>query len=339
MRFIAYFFKFIAGIAALTATTFCTLYGQSINFREVRSRLSQPVVLLLENGQQSSGEINAWDGETLSLRINIAGGSASMNYAADAIRDISFTGSEYLPLLYKLEKNPARSDEAFALFEAFYQQRGRYLRFMDARELGMFVRYARFCLTHEKPLRAVAVIEVIRPYIKDDALLRSLDEATLMGFFLGGLYEEAEAQACQWIESVGYDRSSALGWQILAQLQFMRAAYEDAMWTALNPIAFANKLPIDHLGACYALAISAAAETRHEAISERLTKEMQARGFEWPAKLAILSKYNPLTKDNSVSTEQAQPVVSSLVKPIQTPSPIDSEIALPTRLQSNTSKP
>ena len=339
MRTGTYFFKHIAGIATLTATTFCTLYGQSINLREVKSRLSQPVVLLLENGQQSSGEINAWDGETLSLRTYIGGGSASMNYAADAIRDISFTGSEYLPVLYKLEKNPARSDEAFALFEAFYQQRGRYLRYMDVGELGMFVRYARFCLTHEKPLRAVAVIEVIRPYIKDDALLRSLDEATLMGFFLGELYEEAEAQACQWIESTGYDRSSALGWQILAQLQFMRAAYEDAMWTALNPIAFANNLPIEHLGACYALAISAAAETRHEAISERLTKEMQARGFAWPAKLAILAKYNPLTKDTSVSKEQARPVVSSLVEPIQTPSPIDSEIALPTRLQSNTSKP
>ena len=121
MRIGTYFFKHIAGIAALTATTFCTLYGQSINLREVRNRLSQPVVLLLENGQQRSGEIDAWDGETLSLRIDIGGGSASMNYAADAIRDISFTGSEYLPVLYKLEKNPARSDEAFALFEAFYQ--------------------------------------------------------------------------------------------------------------------------------------------------------------------------------------------------------------------------
>ena len=53
------------------------------------------------------------------------------------------------------------------------------------------------------------MIEVIRPYIKDDALLRSLDEATLMGFFIGELYEEAEAQAREWIESAGYDRSSA----------------------------------------------------------------------------------------------------------------------------------
>ncbi len=339
MRIVAYFFKFIAVIAALTANTFCTLNGQSINLREVRNRLSQPVVLLLENGQQRSGEINAWDGETLSLRIDIAGGSASMNFAADAIRDIGFTGSEYLPVLYKLEKNPSRSDEAFALFEAFYQQRSRYLRYMDESELGIFVRYARFCLAHEKPLRAVAVIEVIRPYIKDDALLRSLNEATLMGFFLGELYEEAEAQARQWIESAGYDRSNALGWQILAQLQFMRAAYEDAMWTALNPVAFANSLPIEHLGDCYALAISAATETRHEAIAERLTREMQARGFAWPSKLAILAKYNPLTKDSSVSTEQVGPAVSTLAEPLQTPSPIDSAIALPTRLQSNTSKP
>ena len=338
MRFIAYFFKFILGIAALTATTFCTLYGQSIDLREVRSRLSQPIVLLLENGQQRSGVINAWDGETLSLRIDIAGGSASMNFAADAIRDIGFTGSEYLPMLYELEKNPSRSNEAFALFEAFYQQRGRYLRYMDDGELGIFVRYARFCLTHEKPLRAVAVIEVIRPYIKDDALVRSLDEATLMGFFLGELYEEAEAQARLWIKSAGYDRSSALGWQILAQLQFLRAAHEDAMWTALNPIAFANNLPIEHLSACYALAISAATETRHEAIVERLTKEMQARGLDWPSKLTILAKYNPINKDSSGFAEEAT-ARTALADPIQTPSPIDSEIALPTRLQSNTSKP
>ena len=159
-----------------------------------------------------------------------------------------------------------------------------------------------------------------------------------MGFFLGELYEEAEAKACQWIESAGYDRTSALGWQILAQLQFMRAAYEDAMWTALNPIAFANKLPIDHLGACYALAISAATETRLEAIVERLTKEMQARGLDWPSKLTILAKYNPINKDSSGFAEEAT-ARTALADPIQTPSPIDSEIALPTRLQSNTSKP
>ena len=112
------------------------------------------MVLLLENGQQRSGEINAWDGETLSLRIDIAGGSASMilvtmPFVTSALQERILTS-----MLYKLEKNPARSDGGlFALFEAFYQQLGgKHLRYMDVGELGMFVRYARFCLANEKPL-------------------------------------------------------------------------------------------------------------------------------------------------------------------------------------------
>ncbi len=308
----------------------------------IRAELAGPVTVLLENGNRQTGEIASWDGETLRLDVSLGAGSAQMSFEADQIQDIAFPGAAYLRVLEDWTREPARAEDALELFRAFYQQRGAFLDFMDAPELGLFVRYIRFALEQDKPLRAVAMIEVLRPHIEDEALLESLDDAILLGFFLGGMREEAEAQARKWIETTHPADGSALGWRILAEIHFRNEAFEEALWTALYPIAFANQMPMEQLDACYGFAIAAADETRQRDLGKRLTREMRERGLRWPTAITLLESYAPEPpappepapdRPETDPPQDGPPTGDAALQPIQTPSPLDPMQSLPTRIQ------
>jgi hypothetical protein len=212
---------------------------------------------------------------------------------------------------------------------------------MNPGELDLFVRYARYALEKDEPLRAVAIIEVLRPYIEDEALLESLEDAALLAFFLGGLKDEAETQARKWIEAASPAHASALGWRILAEIQFGSEQFEDALWTALYPVAFANQMPMEHLNECYAFAIAAAQETRQPKLSERLSREMAARELPWPEAIGLLAEFQPqpATAPASDTPTEAEQLAEAL-GPIQSPSPLDPLEELPTRIiQQKPSQP
>ncbi len=296
----------IARVALAAATLFAasasSLPAQSMS--RIQADLAGPVQVLLDNGNRQGGTIASWDGESLRLEVELGGGSAEMTFQADEIRDISFPGNQYLSLLGDWVNDPDRVEDALGLFRAFYQQRGAYLRYMDEGELSLFVRYARYALEQGEPLRAVAMIEVLRPYIDDEALLDSLDDAVLLGFFLGGMREQAQTQAAKWIESAEPSGGSALGWRILAEIHFANEAYEEALWTALKPVAFSNQMPMEHLAACYAFAIAAASETRQEALQQRLAEEMETRDLTWPTDIALLADYADTAKPMTDEEEE-----------------------------------
>ncbi len=317
------------------------LLAEEFNLPEIDAYLQGPVSLNLSNGNQQSGRITSWDGETLRLAVLLGGGSAEMTFSAEEIESIRFPGDAYLDMLSEFVADPDRSEEALALFRAIYKQRGAYLQFMEADELSLFVRYARFALDQKKPLRAVAMIEVLRPHIDDQTLLKSLDDAILLGFFLGGMDEEAEAQARQWIAEADPAGGSALGWRILAEMHFRQERYEEAFWTALYPVAFANQMPMEHLDTCYAFAISAAEETRLPEVPERLFREMKVRGLSWPEDIAVLKERQPEFPEPEVaatapaeptSDEEKDTAIDAELVPVQTPSPVDPVESLPTRM-------
>lgn len=281
----------LAGLLALTSLACLSLNGQTL--AEVKADLSGPAQILLQNGNRQMGMITSWNGDLLRLKVKLGAGSAEMTFRADEIKDIGFSGENRLQTLQTWTEDPARATDALALFRAFYQQRGAFLQYMDASELNLFVNYALFALKQGKPLRAVAMIEVLRPYIQDDARLKSLDDAALLGLFLGGMNEQAESQAIKWIEAAEPAGESALGWRILAEMRLREERYEDALWRALYPIAFANQMPMEHLEFCYALAIRAAIGSDQEALAERLTDEMLNRGLAWPSENPLLGSGLP----------------------------------------------
>jgi ribosomal protein S18 acetylase RimI-like enzyme len=315
-------------------------HGQSQDgptLETIREELSGPVTILLENGNRPSGKIVASDGDEIRLEVKMGGGSAQMSFPAEKIREMSFPGREALDTLDQWMEDPARTEDALALFRDLYRQRGAYLAHLDDSDLNLFVEYVRFALEKDKPLRAVAMIEVLRPHIDDPATLKSLDNAVLMAFFKADMLEEAAKQAEVWIDSAPPAGSSALGWRILAEIHFRDEAYEDALWTALYPIAFANQILPEHLDLCYAFAIAAAKETRQDPIAERLTREMRERALAWPEASPLLQPYKP---DPQPETTEAEPTnaeteptnAEEILDPIQTPSPLDPMESLPTRI-------
>lgn len=329
-------FSLIAtGISLVLSSS--TLFGQfeAVNFQEVESALSDTVDVILKNGNSQNGRISSWDGEYLQLEVTLDAGSASITFQAEEIRAIRFPGDTYLEALRELSQQPDEVVTTLGLYRAFYQQRGPYLQFLGKRQIQLFVNYAQFALQNGKPLRAIAIIEVIRPYIEDQSLLNSMDQAVMLGLFLGGMQKEAADQAREWINQNSVSGASALGWRILAEVQFLEENYEKALWTALNPVAFANQMPMEHLDVCYAFAIAAAQETRQPEVSARLYLDMISRGFQWPGEISSLAGYEPQPEvpAEPEATTETPIVLEEELEPVQTPSPLDPLESLPTRIK------
>lgn len=305
----------------------------------ILEELKGPISILLPGGNSQSGRVMDWDGERLRLEVNIAGGSAEMTFPREDLLSIRFTGNAYFLTLDEWTREPARTDDAMRLFRGYYEQRGAYFSLMSQQELGIFVRYAQYSLEKDEPLRAVAIIEALRPYIQDEDLLTQLDDSLMLAFFKGGMAEEAETKAREWIQQAEPAGNTALGWRILAEIHFNNEDYEKAFWTAMLPIAFSNQIPTAHLDACYAFAILSAEEIRLKEEPERLATEMRDRSLPWPDHIAALKGLAPEYDNASLETEEPslQPEGTGPITmeeaPLETPSPVDPIDSLPTRIQ------
>ena len=300
---------------------------------EIRNTLQEPVTIALNGGNQQTGRVTHWDESELRIEVSLGGGTAELTFPADEIRSIRFPGAEHKRTLYEWKNDPDRVEDALALYRAYYQQQGAYLSLMSQRELSLFIDYADFALAQNEPLKAVATIDIISPYIKDETVLKHLKENLLLGFFQGGMREEAEEEARKWIKEAKPAGSSALGWRLLAEINFEQEEYENAFWTAMHPIAFSNQMPMVHLDVCYAIAILSSEKLRYKKESLELATEMRDRGLAWPDNVEILNDRAPeyFTAEN---TEADKPVEATIFeqKPLQTPSPIDPIESLPTRI-------
>ena len=296
---------------------------------EIRATLQEPVTIVLEGGNQQTGQITSWDESLLRIEVSLGGGTAELTFPAKDIRSIRFPGAEYKRTLYEWKNDPERAKDALALYRAYYQQQGAYLSLLSQRELSLFIDYADFALAQNEPLKAVATIDIISPYVEDEAVIKQLKENLLLGFFQGGMREEAEVEARKWIKEAEPAGFSALGWRLLAEINFEQEEYENAFWTAMHPIAFSNQMTMLHLDVCYALAILAAEELRLKEEPLQLAAEMRDRGLAWPDYVVMLNGKAPeyLTAEN---TEAETTIIEQ--KPLQSPSPIDPIESLPTRI-------
>ena len=329
--------KFILLVASIFAAS--ALFGQdSPSLLEIRTDLQAPLSIQLKKGNFQVGQVVYWDGQNMRLRADLGGGTAEMSFSTEEIRAISFPGNKHINTLYEWTRTPGRVEDALELFRAYYQQRGAYLDFLEDSDINLFFRYAMFALEQNKPLRAVAMIEVFRPLISDPIRLRELDDAILLGFFMSGMREEAEAQARLIIEESPPSGPSAMPWRVLAELHFVAERYEATFWTAIQPIAHSNQMPMAELDACYALAIVSAEELRLNEDAQRLADEMLDRDLSWPKSIpAIIDrepKFFSLGSEAREATEEENILSGeeALLKTLETPAPIDPRESLPSRL-------
>lgn len=304
---------------------------------EIVSELWGPLQIELKNGNRQLGRVVSHEGDNLRLAVQIGAGSAEMTFQKADIRAIHFPGDQHLRTLANWMKDANRAEDAMALFRAYYQQRHPYFDYLQPGDFDLFVEYARFTLGQGEALRAVAIMKVLRNYIEDPALLQQMEEDSMLAFFQSGMQEEAEAKARNWIRQAEPAGSSALGWRILAEIHLREERYEEAFWTALHPVAFSNQLPMLHLEACYGFAIVAAEALRYQEEPARLAREMRARGLAWPDAIEILQGRAPpaflenpqIEASSEIEKPQSEEENEEAVK---TPSPVDPEIELPTRI-------
>ncbi len=304
---------------------------------DIKAELNEPIHLLFDGGNRQTGRVVKWDGEEMRLSVDLGAGSAEMTFPAESIKEIAFPGGQYTSLLHQWMQTPDRQEDAMELFRAFYRQRNPYLDLLDRNDFNLFFNYAKFALEQDVPLRAVAIIETIRPYIEDADRLRELDDAILMGFYLGGMRERAETQARRLIKDSQPYGDSAMPWRILAELHFEAEHYEKAFWTALQPVAFSNRMPMAELDACYALAVAAADELRLKEDARRLAHEMHRRGFAWPESVPAIrdrvpEAYSEIEESAEEPDEDDAPTDEEELEPLETPAPVDPVESLPTRL-------
>lgn len=315
------------------------LFGQgSPSLFEIRIDLQAPLSIQLKKGNFQTGQVVHWDGQNMRLRVDLGGGTAEMSFSVEEISAISFPGNKHINTLYEWMRTPGRAEEALELCRAYYQQRGAYLDFLEDSDINLFFRYAMFALEQNEPLRAVAMIEVFRPLISDPIRLRELDDAILLGFFMSGMREEAEAQARLIIKESPPTGPSAMPWRILAELHFDAERYEATFWTALQPIAHSNQMPMAELDACYALALVSAEELRLKVDAQRLAIEMLDRDLSWPKSIPALIDREPKFLSRGFEAKKATdeeniPYTEKLLlKSLETPAPIDLSESLPSRL-------
>jgi hypothetical protein len=307
----------------------------SLELSKILATLKEPLTLVLKGGNQQTGRVTEWDGESIRIEVSLGGGVAELSFSKDDIKQIIFPGNEFLEILYEWKQDPAQTENAMPLYRAYYQQRGPYFTLMSESELSLFVSYAEYALEKNKPLRALAMINAVSPHIHEAAVLDRLEEGLLLGFFQGGMRKEAEAKASDWIKKADPSGPSALGWRLLAQSKYENEDYEEAFWTALFPVAFSNQMPKAHLDVCYALAILSAGELHLKEEPERLAKEMRDRGFTWPDYIEILNDKAPeaFTIGAGPKLPSKTEVELSLEEaPIQNSSPLDPIEELPTRI-------
>ena len=329
--------KFIWLVAFIFAARI--LFGQdSDSLIQIRTDLQAPLSIQLKKGNFQTGQVVHWDGQNMRLRVDLGGGSAEMSFSVEEISAISFPGNKHINTLYEWMRTPGCAEDALELCRAYYLQRGPYLNFLEDSDINLFFRYAMFALEQNEPLRAVAIAEVFRPLISDPIRLRELDDAILLGFFMSGMREEAEAQARLIMEESPPTGLSAMPWRVLAELHFGAERYEATFWTAIQTIAHSNQMPMAELNACYALAIVSAEELRLKEDAQRLAREMLDRDLSWPKSIPALINREPkffsLGSEASEATEEESVLLyqEALLKPLETPAPIDPRESLPSRL-------
>ncbi len=331
------------GIVILLVVLFVSLMPtgasseRDTSLNAIREVLRGPVEIVLQNGIQYAGRIDAFDGESLGLAVATATrGEAILTFDKEQIQRLRFPGEAYRETLLRWMEDPNRLDDALALFRAFYEQQASYFDLLPESALSLFIEYARFALRNNQPIIAVAVAEEIRPRLQTPAMRRRLDDTLVLGFLRAGLQDEAAEAARAWIREADPAGDTAMGWRVLAEIHMQSEAFDDALWIALQPIAYAGVMPMEHLANCYAMAIVSALELRHNDMARRLYLEMIERELSWPSRPDWIANEEPThwnePEEHTLAADDADTLLEEEEAPIQSPSPIDPMESLPTRI-------
>ena len=247
----------------------------------LENTLDEQQVLVLKNGQFIEGKARSIrDGQLIFIRPS-EGGQAEYAFSPDEVERLDFPGSAYK--LQAIEfLNGGQPDLALPVLRALYQQRAPYLDFIPEDERAFFIKLVETARSVGDPYEAVGVAKNLLAHCKTPANRRRLNDLILLGYYKLPLVEDTRELAQAWISEHSRYGDSALGWYILARLDYDAGKPEIALQTALEPVTFSSQYPMAYLSHCYAVAILAALKLDDIAEALALAGEMQARHLNWP---------------------------------------------------------
>lgn len=238
----------------------------------------EPAVVTTKARRDFTGLLDGFRDGRLFIRAATDGGEVGYSFAPDEIAVLKMPGVELEAQAAELVDRGELS-AALPLLEALGRQRLRYLPVLSPAQLEPLRWLVDASSRAGNPLATLGYIQPLRAYLTTAEDRIRLRDAELHAHLQLGQKDEVRRLAMAWCAEADVAGGSALGWWILAQLAFDEADYEQARRTALHPIVFSNYLPMDHLDACYAIAIAAAQKLGDDAHATALTQERQARGI------------------------------------------------------------
>jgi len=273
------YFQLISALGGLILSAWA--HGESPGLGVMQAELSKPVTVINKFGGSVTGRLDRVSETQFRLTTRDGTGEVVYTFGKGDDAQIHFPGNEYkLPALDLLDDG--YEAEAIPVLRALFVQRAPFLDFMQEKEAVFFTRLADAYLGQGNLIDAVATARQLAPYIKSTSVKRKLQDVVLLAHYRLELPEETRQLAGAWIKDAPLFHVSALGWWVLAQLEFEAENFETALWNALRPIVFAGPMPMAYRGHCYAVCIASYRALEDEESAQTLTNEMNELGLEWP---------------------------------------------------------
>ncbi|MDP0495161.1 MAG: hypothetical protein Q7Q73_03035 [Verrucomicrobiota bacterium JB024] len=243
--------------------------------------LNGPCTVVLRNGQFYQGRpIALRDGQLIFIQSQ-AGGQAEYTFAPEEVERIDFPGNAQKAEAIRLvtTDNP---QEALPILRMLLEQRGPYMAFVSESERSFFILLVQAEMECGDPYAALGLARLLAETTQDPAVTKQLEAIILEGYYRLGLISDTRQLAEEWIARHPRYGRSALGWYILARLDYDAGNYETAFQTALEPVTFSSQYPMAFLAHAYAVAILSAVALDDMTEARALAVEMQARELDWP---------------------------------------------------------
>lgn len=233
-------------------------------------------------GRTFQGRLDGLRDGRLYLRLATDGGEVTYSFPADEIERFDIPGDELTTLgAEALERGDL--DTALPILDAVGRQRSRYLALLDADQRKPVSLLIRATDAAGDDIATIGFARIFQPFATTSEEQSLVRDSLLKAHANLGMADEVQRLAGEWCRDSEIPPYSALGWYLLAKLQFEKGDYEAARWVSLQPVTFSGLNETPFLGESYAYAIASCHALGDTVHARLLFDEMQLIELVWPS--------------------------------------------------------
>ncbi len=248
---------------------------------QIETALLGEATAIMENGRRYTGEFTGIEEGRLRILVFEGAGQIQYSLRIEEIASVRLPGDEVERAAVELY-DAAEYDRAIPLLNALFRQRVSYLEILDERQEETLVSLPVAYFETADYINAVSIARRLLRENGREAHRARLEALMLEGYFRLELYDQTAELAREWCSRQDTYPESAIGWALLAELKLREERYEEALWVALQPVAFSGARPMEYLDRAYAVAAHSYLALDAENDGYRLFQEMKEHGLTWP---------------------------------------------------------